>query len=407
MLKLKDFQMEAIHKMHNGCILNGGVGSGKSLTSLGYYYLQNGGSEEFLLGGRYKKMKKPKDLYIITTALKRDKFEWDQELSRFLLSKIPGEDFYKNKVVIDSWNNIKKYVNVTNSFFMFDEDHVTGYGEWVKAFLKITKHNEWIILSATPGDTWMDYIPVFVANGFFKNKTQFVNDHVVYDYRVKFPKVKQYLNVGRLIRLRKRILVDMDFNRPTVSHHEDVIVSYDISKYKEILRFRWDNEKNEPIKSPSELCYALRKVVNSDISREIAIMGIFEEHPKMIIFYNFDYELDILKSLFEQIDGVELGQWNGHEHTPVPESKSWIYLVQYNAGCEGWNCITTDTIIFYSQNYSYKTLMQACGRIDRMNTPFVDLYYYHLRSRAKIDLAIYQALLKKKNFNEGRFAKNA
>lgn len=406
MLKLKDFQMEAIRKMHNGCILNGGVGSGKSLTSLGYYYLQNGGSEEFLLGGRYKKMKKPKDLYIITTALKRDKFEWDQELSRFLLSKIPGEDFYKNKVVIDSWNNIKKYANVTDSFFIFDEDHVTGYGVWVKAFLKIAKNNDWIILSATPGDTWMDYISVFIANGFFRNKTQFINDHVVYDYRVKFPKVKQYLNVGRLIRLRKRILVDMDFNRPTVSHHEDVIVSYNISKYKEILRFRWDNEKNEPIKSPSELCYALRKVVNSDISREIAIMGIFEEHPKMIIFYNFDYELDILKKLFENIDGVEIGQWNGHEHTPVPESKSWIYLVQYNAGCEGWNCITTDTIIFYSQNYSYKTLMQACGRIDRMNTPFVDLYYYHLRSRAKIDLAIHQALSKKKDFNEGRFAKN-
>lgn len=407
MLKLKDFQMEAIRKMHNGCILNGGVGSGKSLTSLGYYYLQNGGSEEFLLGGKYKKMKHPKDLYIITTALKRDTFEWDQELSRFLLSKIPGEDFYKNKVVIDSWNNIKKYANITDSFFIFDEDHVTGYGEWVKAFLKITKHNEWIILSATPGDTWMDYVPVFIANGFFKNKTQFINDHVVYDYRVKFPKVKQYLNVGRLIRLRKRILVDMDFNRPTVSHHEDVIVNYDISKYKEILRFRWDNEKNDPIKSPSELCYALRKVVNSDISREIAIMRIFEEHPKMIIFYNFDYELDILKSLFEQIDGVELGQWNGHEHTPVPEGNSWVYLVQYNAGCEGWNCITTDTIIFYSQNYSYKTLMQACGRIDRMNTPFVDLYYYHLRSRAKIDLAIHQALSKKKDFNEGRFAKNA
>ena len=49
-MELRDYQLEAIGKMKNGCILNGGVGSGKSLTSLSYYYLQNGGSFEFLSG---------------------------------------------------------------------------------------------------------------------------------------------------------------------------------------------------------------------------------------------------------------------------------------------------------------------------------------------------------------------
>ena len=156
--------MEAIHKMHNGCILNGGVGSGKSLTSLGYYYLQNGGSEEFILGGEYKRMTNPSDLYIISTAMKRDKLEWDKELSYFLLSKNPEVTFYKNKVVIDSWNNIGKYKYVRNAFFIFDEDHVTGYGAWVKAFLKIAKKNYWILVTATAGDKWEDYIPVFIAN---------------------------------------------------------------------------------------------------------------------------------------------------------------------------------------------------------------------------------------------------
>ena len=406
-IELKDFQIEAIEKLHTGCILNGGVGSGKSLTSIGYYYLQNGGSIEFLLGGKYKKMKNPKDLYILTTALKRDKQEWDQELSKFLISKISGEDFYKNTVVIDSWNNIKKYVNVTGAFFIFDEDHVTGYGAWVKAFLKIAKKNDWIILSATPGDKWEDYIPVFIANGFYRNKTEFSDEHLVYDYRVKFPKVKKYLNVGRLVRLRKRILVDMDFERPTVPHHESVFVRYDIDEYKYVMKYRWNKFKNQPITSASDLCYTLRKIVNSDISRQIALLEIFEDHPKMIIFYNFDYELDILKETFEKIDEVEVGEWNSHAHNAVPSSSSWVYLVQYNAGAEGWNCITTDTIVFYSQSYSYKTLMQACGRIDRMNTPFIDLYYYHLRSRSGIDLGIYQALSKKKDFNEGKFAKSA
>lgn len=397
--------MDAVERLRTGCILNGGVGSGKSLTALGYYYLKQGGSKEFLLGGEYKKMKNPKDLYIITTAQKRDKLEWDKELCYFLLSKNPGDDFYKNKVIIDSWNNIVKYKDVKNAFFIFDEDHVTGYGTWVKTFLKISKCNEWIILSATPGDKWEDYIPVFIANGFYRTKTEFVDEHIIYDYRVKFPKVQRYLNTGRLIRLRKRILIDMEFSRHTIPHHEDIIVKYDIDKYREIGKLRWNPYENKPIRSASELCYTWRKLVNSDISRQVKLLEIFEEHPKVIIFYNFDYELDILKFIFEKMDGVEIAEWNGHAHNPVPESNSWVYLVNYNAGAEGWNCITTDTIIFFSQTYSYKTLAQACGRIDRMNTPFIDLYYYHLRARSGIDLGIFKALKQKKNFNEGKFAK--
>ena len=403
MLKLKDFQMEAIYKMHNGCILNGGVGSGKSLTSLGYYYLQSGGSEEFLLGGEYKKMKWPQDLYIITTAMKRDKLEWDGELSYFLLSKNPEVNFYKNKVVIDSWNNIKKYVGVKNAFFIFDEDHVTGYGTWVKAFLKIAKTNSWILVTATAGDKWEDYIPVFIANGFYRNKTEFVMRHIVYDYRVKFPKVRQYLNTGRLIKLRRQILVPMDFNRATTQHDEDVFVKYDIYDYKQLTRTRQDLKTGLPFKSGNELCYAWRKLVNSDISRQIAALEIFEKHPKLIVFYNFDYELEILRDIFGGYKNVELAEWNGHKHEPVPESDSWVYLVQYNAGSEGWNCTKTDAILFYSQTYSYKSLIQAKGRIDRMNTKFSDLYYYHLKSHSPIDMGIARALKQKKNFNESAY----
>lgn len=400
---LYDYQIDAVKRMKNGCILNGGVGSGKSRTALAYYYLRNGGDPASLCGDNYIPMDDPpKDLYIITTARKRDTLEWDGDMAPFLLSTHTDINLYCNKVVVDSWNNITKYKEVTDAFFIFDEDRVTGSGVWVKSFLKIAKSNEWIILSATPGDTWQDYIPVFLANGFYKNKSEFIREHIVYSRFSKFPKVDRYLNTGRLIRLRNNILIDMDFHRDTVPHHEDVYVSYDISAYKDICRNRWNPWEDKPIENASEFCYSLRKIVNTDEARQVALLQIIEKHPKAIIFYNFDYELDILKKLYYGED-FEIAEWNGHKHQEVPKGEKWVYLVQYTAGNEGWNCVRTDTIIFYSQNYSYKVMTQAAGRIDRLNTPYKDLYYYHIKSRSGIDLAISKALKNKKKFNERKF----
>ena len=397
-IKLYDYQLDAISRMKNGCILCGGVGSGKSRTSLAYYFKQQGGQLN-----PYKPMRKPKDLYIITTARKRDTLEWESELTVFRMSKNPEANFYKNKIVIDSWNQIKKYKEVHGAFFIFDEQRVVGSGAWVKAFLNIARKNDWILLSATPGDTWCDYIPVFVANGFYKNKTEFTREHVVFSRFTKYPKIDRYLGTGKLIRLRNSILVDMDFKRQTVSHHEDIYVKYDVDKYKTASKTRWDPFKNEPIRDASGLCYVWRRIVNEDESRQVALLELFEKHPKMIIFYNFNYELDILKEVFDGIQGVEVAEWNGHRHQPIPSGKSWVYLVQYTAGAEGWNCITTDTIVFYSQNYSYKIMLQSAGRIDRLNSPYTDLYYYHLKTRSGIDLAISRALSQKKNFNERKY----
>ena len=397
---LRDYQRDAVTRMSNGCILNGGVGSGKSRTALYYYYTLHGGyiDEEHIT------MNNPRDLYIITTARKRDTLEWEGEMLPFLLttSDDPDISYYKNKVVVDSWNNIKKYKDVNGAFFIFDEQRVVGSGAWVKAFLNIARKNKWILLTATAGDTWQDYIPVFVANGFYKNKTEFCREHVIYSRFTKYPKIDRYINTGKLIRYRNQLLVTMEFMRHTVSHHNDIFVDYDVAKYKEATRTRWNPFKDSPMINAAELCYVWRKIVNSDDSRQVAVLELFEKHPKMIIFYNFDYELDILKSIFKAA-GVKIGEWNGHKHQPVPDGKSWVYLVQYTAGAEGWNCIKTDTIVFYSQTYSYKVLEQARGRIDRMNTPFTDLYYYHLKSRAAIDLGISRALREKRNFNETKY----
>lgn len=400
MVRLYDYQLAAISKMSNGCILYGGVGTGKSITALSYYYEQCGGVRNFLTGGRYIKPCKQIDLYIITTAKKRDSDEWNDEVSNFGWHEGDNGNF---TIVIDSWNNIKKYAKADSSFFIFDEQRVVGYGAWSKAFIEISKHNKWILLSATPGDTWMDYIPVFIANGFYKNKTEFLSNHVIYSRFSKYPKVDRYVNTKRLERLRDNILVPMTRPRKIETENIDVFVEYDRTFYKDVLKNRWNYEKEEPIETASELCHMLRKIVNSDSSRLTAVKDIFEKKRRVIIFYNYDFELELLKSI-DYGSGVEVAEWNGHKHQPIPDTDTWVYLVNYIAGAEGWNCITTDTIIFFSQNYSYKTVAQAAGRIDRINTKYEKLYYYHIKSYSSIDLAISNAYKTKKKFNEQKFA---
>ena len=393
---LAPHQLEAVRKMKNGCILNGGVGTGKSRTGLFYYYTVCGGRVDINTGKKYP-MLNPRDLYIITTAAKRDTPEWSGELCNYLISIGENKGF---KVVVDSWNNIKKYSKVVSAFFIFDEDRVTGSGAWAKTFIDIARKNQWIILSATPGDCWMDYWAVFVANGFFKNKTDFTSKHVGYSRFCSYPKIDRYFGENILRKMRDSILVPMDMTRHAIPHDVDILCNFNSTEYNIVMKTSWNVFTNEPIKTAAECCYTLRKLVNSDPSRLNAIYDILSEKKKAIIFYSYDYELDILRSL-SSITSV--AERNGHKHQLIPNTDSWVYLVQYASGAEGWNCIETDTIIFYSMQYSYKTYMQARGRIDRMNTKHKDLYYYILRSDASIDRAIKKALNNKKDFNERRW----
>ena len=392
-IQLTDYQVDAVEKMHNGCILRGGTGSGKTLTSLVHVFEKIlGGSSPLYPKHSYKRASVDVPVYVITTPKKRDSCDWTKEASMVPLILTD----------VNSWNNIKKYENIKNAIFIFDESKVIGYGSWTQSFLKITKNNAWVLLSATPGDTWLEYMPVFIANGFYKNKSEFEREHVMWSRFTKYPKVERYLNVSRLIRHRDSILVDMQDQRATTQHHKNVICDFNKLHYDILAKDRWDIFENKPIRDISQLCYALRKVVNSDESRLEALSAIYARHKKVIIFYNFNYELKILRD-WCAANNIVYSEWNGHNHDDIPDSKFWVYLCQYTSAKEAWNCITTDCIVFYSQTYSYKALVQSAGRIDRMNTTFMHLYYYHLMAMAPIELGIQKALGCKENFNEGKW----
>lgn len=427
-VELYDHQRDAIEKLVNGSILWGGVGTGKSLTAAAYY-MEN---------------EAPKDVYVITTAKKRDSLDWEGEFVKFGVGTL-RDATVAGVLTVDSWNNIDKYSEVEGAFFIFDEQRLVGSGAWTKAFIKIAKRNHWILLSATPGDTWLDYISVFVANGFYKNRSEFKREHVVYNSHSKFPKVERYQNVGRLVRLRNKLLVEMPYLSHTIKKSEDIKVSYDKETFDKVLKKRWNVYEDRPLKDVAELFRVMRTVVNSDKSRLETVKELMKKHPKLIVFYNFDYELEALRCLktnSEKTTGIKnknqpsenaetgknsgpstvtaeergstsktpqipesfaVAEWNGHKHQPIPNTNRWVYLVQYQAGAEAWECTDTDAMIFYSLPYSYKNWKQAHGRIDRMNTPHIFLHYYVLKSDAVIDRSIAMSLAQKKDFNESRF----
>lgn len=382
-IDLQPHQQAALKQLRDKKILWGGVGSGKSRVAAAYYEAEH----------------RHQDVYVITTAKKRDSKDWEGEFARIPVGKEKDATIH-GVLTVDSWNNVHKYKEVKGAFFIFDEQRLVGSGVWVKSFLKIAKNNSWILLSATPGDTWLDYIPVFLANGFYKSRREFKLNHVVYAPFVKFPRVERYTNVNRLIRLRSQILVHMRYSTEVVKHEMIRNVRHNEELVESVVKNRWHIFQNRPIRDITELFGVLRRIVNSDPSRLRKVEELMEEHPKVVIFYNFNYELDILRRLG---DKVEIAEWNGHKHEPLPTGDRWAYLVQYVAGSEGWNCIETDTIIFYSLTYSYKNWMQARGRIDRMNTPFKDLYYYTLRSLSVMDMAIWRSLKAKHNFQPLKF----
>jgi len=386
-MELMPHQKKAVDQLSNGKILYGGVGTGKSLTALAYYL----------------KAESPKDIYIITTAKKRDSLEWERDAAKLGIGPRVGATV-AGRLIIDSWNNIGKYIGIEDAFFIFDEQRLVGSGAWVKSFLKIAKSNAWILLTATPGDTWLDYIPVFIANGLYKNATQFKREHVIYAHYVSFPKVLRYIGEGTLEKYRNMLLVEMPYIKHTTRNMQNVLVNYDIDKYNKIVKDRWNIYEERPIKDVSELFRVMRKLVNSDQSRVDALTDLLKKHPKIIVFYNFDYELEILRT-FHWV--TKVAEWNGHKKEPIPENDSWIYLVQYIAGAEGWNCIETDCMVFWSLSYSWKNFEQAQGRIDRLNSPFTELYYYTFTSNSQIDKAVKKALGDKKIFNEGQFFSDA
>jgi len=390
MIELREHQKDALREMHNGCVLYGGTGSGKGYTAL-HYYIEN---------------ESPKKLFVITTARKRNDRDWEEEAESLKIFTMGRYSSKHGEIVVDSWNNIEKYKDVEGAFFIFDEQRAVGRGTWAKMFVKIAKQNNWILLSATPGDTWMDYVPLFVANGMFKDRTDFQRKHVIFKPYMKFPVVDRYINETKLQLLRNHILVEMPYDRLTTRHENWIEVGHNQEFMDLAWGRRWNALEDKPIRDPAELFRTMRQISNMHPSRLEYVLTALKKHRRLIVWYNFDYELELLRRLPASTtlgEIVPILEYNGYKKDRLPDEGPMIYLVQYVAGAEAWNCTTVNAMVFYSLTYSWRNFHQAQGRIDRMDNTHMDLYYYMLVSNTKIDSKIQEALERKEDFNEREF----
>ena len=407
---LKPFQENCLERLSTGKVLAADTGAGKSIMSLAWYLSKECASDEHSLKSGAKAWTLyhgSPDLYIITTPKKRDSEEWESDLSKFNLVKgRNSKEMGEVNIFIDSWNNIKKYTEIKNSVFIFDEQRAVGSGTWAKSFVKIAKQNHWIMLSATPGDTWSDWCPLMIAKGYYPNRTAFFNKHAVYNPYVKYREIIRWDNTDELEYYRSKMLVTCRMEKKTTRHFEEVIADcsnkYEVKRaYKE----RTNPKTGEPFKSASELCAYTRNIINTDPTRSAVGLKIIQMYDRIIIFYTLTDELEGIKWACNKA-GRKMYFYNGEIHDQVPTGNNWAYIVQYTAGSEAWNCTTCNAMLFWDLTYSYKQFKQATGRIDRLNTPYSDLYYYAIRSYMPLDLAIRRALREKKDFNSRGFLKS-
>lgn len=407
-VNLRQFQHECVQALRSGKVLAAGVGAGKSIMALYWYVTKcctvrtshNANGELFQI------MPGSPDLVIITTAKKRDNHEWDDELYRYALHQ--GENSKKMgrvHVTIDSWNNITKYVD-TSAVFIFDEQRAIGSGAWSKAFVRIARRNPWVMLSATPADTWSDWCPIFVADGFYRNRTEFFRRHAVYSRYTKYPRIDRWIDEDYLNRCRDRVLVTCEVPRETERVVHQLTCAYDKETVRKAMKTRWNPETEEPFLNATELCFYLRRVIDTDPTRLSYAAHVVRDHRKVIIFYTLRAELEQILKL-EEVTGVPVYQYNGGRHDDLPQGNSWVYAVQFQAGSEGWNCTSCNTVLYWSLPYSYKQAEQAAGRIDRLDTSYKTLNYYIMRSFAPLDLGIIRALRNKENFNASGFLRSS
>lgn len=393
---LYNFQRQLLNSIEENYIIAADTGTGKTMMAIHHYLKHNTGEP----------------LLILAPPQKIKEGGWQRELD-FVASHYNIEipyDIISYGVLSKRWKEYKDW------FLVMDECHYVKNptSQRGKAAINLTKQStNFLLLSATPSSNgWGDTIAYMIMFGYYKNKTQFLKEHAVYnridygngpvnvvsDYRDQEKLQKLYQSFS--IKLAKEDCLDLP---PLVFEkvHFKPSKEYNIIKKDRVLG-------EELFDNISKLQHGLRFYANQADKLKYTEMLLEGTEENVIIFYNYKQENEELKKIAKKLK-KKVFEVSGSK-TNLPDKEKWtslknsVTIVQYQAGAAGIELQYANIVIFHTPTYSYQDYEQALGRAYRNGqTKKVTVYQYITKNT--IETSIYQALAAKKDFTEELFRK--
>lgn len=141
---------------------------------------------------------------------------------------------------------------------------------------------------------------------------------------------------------------------------------------------------------------------NSD--KIAALKDLIEStEDRLIIFYNFNGELEVLRDLCASVERpVSIICGNIKDLSSYEKSKDSVTLVQYQAGAMGLNLQKSNKIVYFTPPLSSEFFEQSKKRIHRIGQDRTCFYYYLICS-GSIEEKIYRTLAMRKDYTERLF----
>lgn len=408
-MKLYKFQQDIVNQLHNKyrCAVFSGCGTGKTIICGELLKYHTG---KILLVCQASKV----DDWIehFTTyypSVKLFNLRKAQQLEQF--------NAYQSRCIgVVNYDLIyRREINRFNTLVL-DESSEIKYDNTKKSrtILKmVSPKTSVILLSGTPcGGHYENLYTQAKLLGLGMTKTEYWNRYVNW-YEIPIPgrpysikKVVGYKNVDDLINRLSKCGAVFVKSEDVLDLPEQTFTVKTVDKPIALKRFERDGSvvvygKEYVAANVLVELTASRQLCNSKDKQQAFIDLINSINDRVVVFYNFDSELDTLKTLVKDRPIAEV---NGHTNTEqiYHDNDNCVLFVQYQAGARGLNLQDGNKIIYYSLTLSSDLFEQSKKRIHRIGTKY-PCFYWILQTKDSVEESIYKSLNRQEDYNEELF----
>lgn len=361
-----------------------------------YIYDMDTGTGKTIMGlHHHQTYFKDKPLLIVAPASKINEGGWQRTI----------DEHYPNIEYDTCTYNMlgKKWSQYKDWFVIFDECHrlKNSCGVWGKAGYNLTKISAgFILLSATAiPNGWEDSINYFKMFGLAKNKTQFIRNEAITTMDYGYMEILGWKNENKLKNMWKSISRHLSKDEATDLPplvFENVYFKASAT-YKTIKKDRIYNDVLYD--NQMKLRHGLR--LNTNLKNKIEYIKDFVDstNDNIIIFYNYDEELKLLKENIDKKTYLCNGSIKDYPKKSEWDSiKNTVTLANYKSGSEAVEFTYANIIVYFSPTESYTEYYQSYGRCYR-NGQTKKVTAYKFITDNTIEADIYKALDSKQDFN--------